>query len=222
MDHVAAVASVLPRPLLDALQTIYYNVISLSQHYRSLTKMSYAEAAATLHLEAILPPLISILAIYFALFSLYRTTAFFVRTTIFFVKWGTMLGIIAAGFGYIQSGTLPEPLNSLLNGPTAQKRKTKARRGPKPRVWDSFDQHRRWKEGDRVESSFVAEAGKTAQEVVDKVVETARRAAGQDGWRGVISEFAMRTFIGENSSKTQTKKKDKAGDTRAKAKAKSR
>jgi len=51
-------------------------------------------------LQALLPPVLSVIAIYFAILSAYHTAASFVRTTVWLVKWGVILGVIAAGTGF--------------------------------------------------------------------------------------------------------------------------
>jgi len=51
-------------------------------------------------IQALLPPVLSVIAIYFAVLSAYHTAASFVRTTVWLVKWGIILGVIAAGTGF--------------------------------------------------------------------------------------------------------------------------
>jgi len=216
-----ALRDVLPQPILDTLDTLYYHVVNLAQRYGYFTEMSFPEVVAALHLQTILPPLISLITIYFALLSLYRTTTFFVRTTLFFVKWGALIGFMGVGLRCIMTGAFPEPLNSLFK-PYGNARPKPARRGPKPRAWDSFEEHRRWREGKQDESPFAAEAGKVAQDVANKIVDTARRAAGQDGWLGTISGLAAKAFVGDMTESPPTQGKKRTKDTKSKGKAKSR
>jgi len=51
-------------------------------------------------IQALLPPILSVIAIYFAMLSVYHTAASFVRTTVWLVKWGIILGVIAVGTGF--------------------------------------------------------------------------------------------------------------------------
>jgi len=210
-----ALRDVLPQAIIDAFDALYYNVFSLAHLYNNFTQISFTEVVNSLNLQTILPPLISLLTIYFVMLSLYRTTTFFVRATIFFVKWGALIGFMGIGLRYIANGALPEPLNSFLN-PYA--RRKPARRPPKPRVWDTFEEHRRRREAQR-ESPYAEEAGKVAQDIANKIVDTARRAAGQDGWLGMLSGLAAKSFVREESEPTTKRAKKQ---TRAKAKAKSR
>jgi len=54
---------------------------------------------ASLALESILPPLLSLFAIYITLRSFYRTGKLLFRSTWFLLKWGTLIGIILWIFG---------------------------------------------------------------------------------------------------------------------------
>jgi len=45
--------------------------------------------------------LITLLAAYLALVSIYRTTSWMVRTTVWMMKWGAILSALAAGAGWM-------------------------------------------------------------------------------------------------------------------------
>src|SRR6266542_682866 len=50
--------------------------------------------------ETLLPPIITLIAAYVALASLYRTASWAIRLTLFFLKWGCLIGIAMGIAGY--------------------------------------------------------------------------------------------------------------------------
>jgi hypothetical protein len=130
-------------------------------------------------LQALLPPVLSVIAIYFAILSAYHTAASFVRTTVWLVKWGVILGVIAAGTGFfagrgagdgialqdlnlnnvvrLASQLLPDPNANLERAQrrraarAAGNRDARLRRGAeRPSVFDSFAEHNAWKENQQL------------------------------------------------------------------------
>ncbi|TFK25510.1 hypothetical protein FA15DRAFT_668386 [Coprinopsis marcescibilis] len=51
-------------------------------------------------LQTILPPIVTILAAYLALASLYRTTSWLIRLSFWFVKWGALIAALSVGAGW--------------------------------------------------------------------------------------------------------------------------
>jgi len=134
----------------------------------------YSEA-----IQAFLPPVLSVIAIYFAVLSVYHTAASFVRTTVWLVKWGIILGVIAAGTGFFAGrgagdGIALQDLNlsnvvrlasQLLPDPSANIERAERRRaaraagnrdarlrraGQRPSVFDSFAEHDAWKKNQQL------------------------------------------------------------------------
>ena len=147
-------------------------------------------------IQALLPPILSIVAIYFAMLSAYHTAASFVRTTVWLMKWGTILGFIAAGTGFFAGrgagdGIALQDLNlnnvvrlasQLLPDPNVNLERAKRRRearaagsgdarlrreGQRPSVFDSFAEHDAWRENQRLTED--------TQEYVKQVVEASQK-----------------------------------------------
>ncbi|KAF8518756.1 hypothetical protein JB92DRAFT_2901557 [Gautieria morchelliformis] len=212
---VSNLHDILPTFLLDVLDAIYLNALALAERYSSFSDASLTDMVAAFNLQTLLPPLISILTIYFALLSLYRTTTFFVRSTVFLVKWGALIGVTGAALGYVANTLMPNSLGIFNQGGTRRKPSRSAR----PRVWDTFEEHQRWREGQREENPYVVDAGKTAREMVEKLVDATQQMANQGGWWGTLSGLAAKTFVGDNvADPVQRKRRTK----HAKGKGKSR
>lgn len=140
--------------------------------------------------EQILPPLLSIVAIYFGIISIYRTTASLVRTTVSIVKWASIIALLALGAGYfagqgnIDTGLLlrlatqfavPQervfaPAEERTNPKGTYGGRTKTQRGEqrRPGIFDSFINHQEWKDGQvQTEDTqeYIQEVVKGAQKV---------------------------------------------------------
>jgi hypothetical protein len=73
-------------------------------------------------MEKILPPIMTLLAAYLALLSFYRTTSWMIKTSMWFVKWGSLLGALAGGAGYLAGqnggGDMVNGIKNLVQGGT--------------------------------------------------------------------------------------------------------
>lgn len=94
-------ADTLPSPL-------YSFLINLLSHSLALFTAAFALVSSLIgtnpmewDAQMILPPLISLLAAYLALMSLYRTTSWMLRTSFWFIKWGSILGALLGGVAYV-------------------------------------------------------------------------------------------------------------------------
>lgn len=92
--------SVLPPPLDDILTTVISHGFTLARSLFSLGVQLFSSDPSTWDAQTILPALISVLAAYLALLSVYRTTRWMISTSLWFVKWGSILGALFAGTGY--------------------------------------------------------------------------------------------------------------------------
>ncbi|KIN96186.1 hypothetical protein M404DRAFT_67400, partial [Pisolithus tinctorius Marx 270] len=90
----------LPPPLYTFLLSFLSHIITLLTALISLIQSLIAAKPWEWDPQTIIPPLISILAAYLALHSLYRTTGWIFRTVLWFVKWGTILAAVSAGMGW--------------------------------------------------------------------------------------------------------------------------
>jgi len=84
----------LPPALYDTLKSV---LTALSALYLYLSQ--YLPEGSVLQLQSVLPALISLITLFLAIRSLYRSTIFAIRTAWFFLKWGTVVGGIAWMFG---------------------------------------------------------------------------------------------------------------------------
>lgn len=125
--------------------------------------------------QQILPPILSIIAIYFGILSLYRTTTSVIRTSFALVKWASIIAALAMAAGWfigrgpLDVGMLLRVANELTNGqdrvntrtggatrpatPRSYGGRTQTRRGrrnsdaERPGIFDSFLKHQQWREG---------------------------------------------------------------------------
>lgn len=116
--------------------------------------------------QRILPPLISILAAYYAIVSVYRTTGWMMRMTVRLMEWGVLLGIIGAGVGWYlgttggQGGLFGAVRDAALGGgQERQGRYDNARRRNRPRPWESFNAHTQWQYNEQEARRAEEEAG---------------------------------------------------------------
>ncbi|KAF8348134.1 hypothetical protein F5887DRAFT_952273 [Amanita rubescens] len=144
--------------LADRLPTpVYHALIALAS--RSL---GFLSSLLTLvdpnhwNAQEILPPLVTLLCTYLALLTIYRTTTWAFRTIFWFFKWGLILSVIFTGVGWSlqrSAGGLG-PVDSfravfdVINSRIASGMQSTPMHSPdsKPRMWDSFESHRRWRE----------------------------------------------------------------------------
>jgi hypothetical protein len=91
---------VLPPPFNNILTTVLSHGATLANSLYRLFGYLSSSSPTTWDAQTILPPLISVLAAYLALLSLWRTTSWMVRTSLWFAKWGTILAALAGGAGY--------------------------------------------------------------------------------------------------------------------------
>jgi hypothetical protein len=94
-------SSILPPPLYSFLLTFLAHSLAL---FTSLVSLGYTLLSSKpweWDAQTVIPPLITFLAAYLALVSLYKTTSWMVHTGIWLAKWGTILGVLIAGAGWI-------------------------------------------------------------------------------------------------------------------------
>ena len=146
-------ASLYP-PLVTLLSHLFATAAVVSRLWDSLFSQNPTD-----WIQAYLPAVISILAVYLALASLYRTTSWVLRTSFWFIKWGTIISILLAGASYyIGNDIAVENQNiipdigryviNMANGDqgSADRRKFKSRQKTKqkPKVWESFERLHEW------------------------------------------------------------------------------
>jgi len=142
--------------------------------------------------QTLLPPLITFLAAYLALFTLYRTATWMLRTSLWIIKWGIILGALIAGAGWCMGGTnldngisniagfVLDTVNGQVQNTVDRSRKTSPLRRSserrKPKIWDSFERYREWQ--DQGEDVTAA----NPQQILDDLMGIAGRAVRNSGW----------------------------------------
>ena len=190
-------------PLLDFLDEhvppqLYSFFVSFVSHslalltaFISLVSSLFASKPWEWDAQTLIPPLISFLAAYLALVSLYRTTSWIFRTTFWFIKWGTIFGVLAAGAGwYVGNGggnslmsSLGAVLLSALNGDGrdgagARIPETTPRTSKHPsKLWESFENQWQYREDNPAQ----ARDG-DAQRIMSDIVAAANRVLMEGGW----------------------------------------
>src|SRR6267154_831419 len=81
-------AEQLPPPLYSFLISLLSHSLALFTALVSLISSLVSSKPWEWDAQTIIPPLITFLAAYLALVSLYRTTSWMVRTSFWFIKWG--------------------------------------------------------------------------------------------------------------------------------------
>ncbi|KAF9038375.1 hypothetical protein BDZ89DRAFT_1061351 [Hymenopellis radicata] len=147
----------LPGPAYSLLINILSHCLAFIQAVYSLSVPLLAKHPSEWNTQTFLPPFIALVTAYLALMSVYRTASWMLRTGVFFVKWGVLFGTLIAIAGYVMgsqqanntsviSGRLWGLALDVINGGASEQRTSQTKRNlPKrPRVWESFDQHRAW------------------------------------------------------------------------------
>jgi hypothetical protein len=213
----------LPSPLyvllLKALSHSLAAIVALTNLCGSLLSGSDWNA------QTLLPPIITILAAYLALASLYRTTSWLIWLIFWFMKWGTLLGIFMAGVGYLMGGAVgnavgnqgPIPFlgayvadlfsNQISRPRSAGQSKSRSRktRMKRPAAWESFERHEEYRRQNEVPPENV-------QKSVKMIVDAAGYVFGR-----AVRESPEETVAdtGKSRSKGGSKAKGKAGNSRS-------
>ncbi|KIM45136.1 hypothetical protein M413DRAFT_35330, partial [Hebeloma cylindrosporum] len=96
----------LPSPLYALLLKVLSHSLGAIAALTTLCESLLSSSPSNWNAQTLLPPIITILAAYLALASLYRTTSWLIRLIFWFMKWGTLLGILMGGVGYLIGGAV--------------------------------------------------------------------------------------------------------------------
>ncbi|KAG0706041.1 hypothetical protein DFH29DRAFT_200690 [Suillus ampliporus] len=214
-------AEQLPPPLYSFLVSFLSHALVLFTALVSLISSLIASKPWQWDAQTIIPPLLSFLAAYLALVSLYRTTSWMVRTSIWFIKWGTIFGALTAGLGWymgnqsagVGSKSIVSNLGGfiwdVLNGqgqhtPDTQRSsrtpKTRSQHKPNDRPrkpWESFEKHKQWQYQEQHDGN---QEGNDAQKIMSNIVKAANRVLVEGGWWDV----ARGIFDGSSSDDKAT------------------
>lgn len=162
MTLLESLADVLPSPIYSFLLTLMSNALDLFTAFLRLTTTLYSQSPFEWNAQTLLPPIISILAAYLALASLYRTTSWMFRTGIWFVKWGIILAALLATTGWFVENTQGNTIGNYMSiggsvwkfvADSTQKTSlgssSSRSRKARPKPWESFERHREWQYQER-------------------------------------------------------------------------
>ncbi|KAG2150412.1 hypothetical protein DEU56DRAFT_970757 [Suillus clintonianus] len=225
-------AEKIPPPLYSFLLSFLSHSLALFTALISLISSIISSKPWQWNAQTIIPPLISFLAAYLALVSLYRTTSWMVRTSIWFIKWGTILGALTAGLGWYMGnqnagvgntgvvsslgGFIWDVLNSQgQSTPDTQrssrtpKTRTQRKSNDRPRSWESFEKHKQWQYQERGGN----QEGDDAQKIMSNIMKAANRVITEGGWwdvaRGIFdgpsSEDKSTTRDSQNRDETKSR-----------------
>jgi len=155
----------LPPSLFDALYIVLsYGLLLISAAFSFLTSLPSWKPWEW-DAQRILPPLISILAAYYAILSVYRTTGWMMRMTFRLMEWGVVLGLIGAGVGWYMgaNGGQGGMFGAERNGAAAHGRQGRTRQD-RPRAWEPFDAHDQWQYDEREARREEADRGMSGVE----------------------------------------------------------
>jgi hypothetical protein len=149
--------------------------------------------------QKIIPPLITLLAAYLALASAVRTATWFVRTTAWLVKWGIVVAAVSAALAWVLGagngggGIVPGLIAMVLDKTDGQRSR------PRPRAWDSFDQHWEWQfEEQQWNAADAASPAAHVQQFVADALDRARDGSWLSIARGALQSFSTQEQTGEN------------------------
>jgi len=94
-------SSVLPLPLYSFLLTLLSHSLALFTSLISLCYTLLSSRPWEWDVQTVIPPLITFLAAYLALVSLYKTTSWMFHVGVWVMKWGTIVGALVAGAGWL-------------------------------------------------------------------------------------------------------------------------
>lgn len=149
--------------------------------------------------NTIIPALLTILCVYLALSSLYRTIMF----AFWFVKWGIILGVLFSLASWVNSGAPGQILANLL--PAAMENKSGSSR---PKSWESWSTHDRYKREQKTQKEKDAEE---AQKFVQNVIDAAGNVYQKSGnwWetaKGVYEEINKQGQSKQSGRRTSSTK----------------
>ena len=195
----------LPPPLYAVIINVLSHVLALSTTAFRLVGALISRPPEEWDLQSILPPIITLLAAYLALVSLYRTTTWMIRLVFWFIKWGSVIGILGLGAGWLAAAVnmnggvdngLLDILSSLINGRSSASMRQKGR-APSPRTqapkerryraWDKFEGNRDWQYQERTQ-----QVNNEAQVIMQQIVSTANQMFdGHTWWQMAMSVSGM-------------------------------
>ncbi|EGO25532.1 hypothetical protein SERLADRAFT_415073 [Serpula lacrymans var. lacrymans S7.9] len=224
-------------PAYDFLLSFISHALALVSALVSLVLSLVASKPWEWDAQTIIPPLITVLAAYLALISLYRTTTWMFRTALWFIKWGSIIGALAAGTGWYLGnqggggGGVASTLGSIVLGilnnqgrndaaysqpryksSTSRSSRTRSDGQKRPKPWESFEKHEEWQyKANDEDHSGGEEAGKIMSDIVDSV----NHIMGEGGWWDTAkAAFGTGSATEENADTTRSGRRKKDSRSR--------
>ncbi|KAH7888639.1 hypothetical protein F5I97DRAFT_1803010 [Phlebopus sp. FC_14] len=192
-----SLAEYLPPHLYSVLVSFLSHALALFTAFVSLVSQLISSKPWEWDAQTIIPPLISFLAAYLALLSLYRTTSWMFRTTFWFIKWGTVFATLTAAAGWYMGNQnvggggrgIVSSLGSVLldilngdnqNGVDTQSRSHSSRVHPqrnRPKAWEPWDKHQQWQYEEQRQ-----DGEREPQQIMSDIVAAANRILVNGGW----------------------------------------
>ncbi|KAL4073849.1 hypothetical protein J3A83DRAFT_2631174 [Scleroderma citrinum] len=221
----------LPPPLYSFILSFLTHALALLTALVSLVQSLVASKPWEWDAQTFIPPLISLLAAYLALHSLYKTTGWMIRTTFWFIKWGMILSAVSVGMGWYMANQhagnalVPDLSGILLNvlngdgwdtadtsrsrstpGQTSSRTNVKSR----PKSWESFSKHRAWQ---YQEQNNDREEGTNAQQIISDIAAAGSRILAEGGWwntaKGVFAGAATNQHQAGEHDRRKRGKRDR-------------
>jgi len=203
------ISSCLPPPVSSALLIFIAHGLAFFSALLGLGTALISSKPTDWDAKKIIPPLITLLAAYLALASAVRTATWFVRTTAWLIKWGIVVAAVSAvlawSLGAASGGGIVVPsligmVSDVLNG-----RWQDAARGshqhsrPRPRAWDSFEQHWEWQfEEEQWNAANPASPAAQVQQFVADALDRARDRNWLSIARGALQNIFAQEQTGES------------------------
>ncbi|KAI9437575.1 hypothetical protein H4582DRAFT_1955892 [Lactarius indigo] len=209
------ISSCLPPPVYHALLTLVTHGLAFLSALISLGTALITSRPSDWDVQKILPPLITLLAVYLALSSAVRTATWFVRMTTWLIKWGIITTAVYAATAWVfASGGIVPSLTGLaldlLNGQgkdAAGGPRSSRQRG-RPQVWESFDQHLEWQFEEQQWNT--ADTTSPSQHVQQFVADALQRA--REGGLWSIARGALQSFSDPRTSEREGDSSDDSFD----------
>lgn len=227
LDPVLEFLSVnLPSPLYVLLLKVLSHSLGAIVALINLCGSLLSTSPSNWNAQTLLPPIITILAAYLALASLYRTTSWLIRLIFWFIKWGILLGILMGGVGYLTGGAVGNPVGNqgpipflggyvadLFSNQASRPRsarqsnsQTRKAQMKKPAARESFERHKAYLRQNEVQQ-------KNLHESVKMITDAASYVFGSNWWAVKGPPEEINADAGESRSRRGSKAKGKAGSS---------
>ena len=230
-------SSVLPPPLYSFLLTLLSHCLALFTSLLSLCYTLLSSKPWEWDAQTVIPPLITFLAAYLALVSLYRTTSWMFQTGVWLAKWGTIVGALVAAAGWVAGqgggggvgqaggGGMMSFLSGLiLNAINGQGQNAaggpRSRSRTRPSAWEPFQRHQHntnTNQNNNNNNNERTDGDGVVQDLIRGIIRAAERGGWLDAARNAMDGF--QNTAGNADGAGSRKQPGRKAKTKAKAKA---